>query len=157
VLVDLRSPDFSTRVRAAHTLFKELPSEFRGLGPLHHVGFISGIPSWKWIHDYGFRLEEMYESKRVARDLGVPTMVRRYHHVEEVLEFFVPEAPMEQIKSWVVEGRALHMAFKATDIRTAPAGWVPQGEPVEVSGCRVLYYAKTEVPCLLELFQSIGV
>lgn len=137
-------------------LFDKLPAEFRGLGPLHHVGFVAGIPSW-WIHEFGFKLDEMYESKRVARELGVPTMVRRYRRGEHVLELFVPDAPHEQIKSWVADGRALHVAFEATDILKAPAGWSPHGDPVDVSGCRVLYYSKPNAPCLLELFQSIEV
>jgi hypothetical protein len=97
---------------------------------VHHVGFL--LPRQAEPHlerlarQAGFRGEHRaYPSALVARELGtlagkelVPTTI---HHFdgrsqsgsEISVEVFVPDAPEEQVRSWIGQGVAAHLALRA--------------------------------------------
>lgn len=153
-LASFQEPGLQVRLEAALRSFARLPNEVEGLGPLHHVGFIA-TQDLSLLGKRGFHLTEMYESQRVARELGTPTMVRRYQRGLACIEVFVPTASSHRVAQWIQEGRALHLAFEVENLAVAPYGWVPQGEPTEVQGCRILYYSQAQISYRLELFQRI--
>lgn len=153
LLDDLRSLDPFRRLVAARALFLEVPPEMAGLGRPHHVGFIAG--DVEALQAHGFNLVEEYPSQRVSRELRVPTLVQRYQRVNELIEIFIPQAPAAYVSVWIRENRALHVAFETANLHEAPKGWVAQGAPTDVSGCRILYYTHPGTSCRLELFQCL--
>ena len=148
----LFSVNLALRLQAALKFFEQVPVDLQGLGRPHHVGFIADGQLLELIHA-GFALTEVYDSQKVARELGVATTVHRYQRGDDTIEVFIPAASHHLVNHWIRTGRALHVAFRVEDVSKGPVGWKPQGEPVAVKECMIQYYSRPNVGYRLELFR----
>lgn len=153
----LKSLSAAVRIEALLELFVEPPLELRELGHPDHVGMLATV--WTEVYEplrvQGFLFVEMFASRVVARELGVPTHLSRWHDPVNgrSFEVFVPNAPAAVVREWIREGRALHLAYNSPTL-LPPPGWTPVSiEPARAVDRTLLYLHRSDRLCRLELWR----